>query len=149
MGDIVALTKNLAKETENGLSLDDGKVTGGVTKGLIASNGMSPFYIVAVAGGSIVGFACVSPEWSDWWDCAYWWIGSLFVAERHRKKGVGRQLIDEVWRVAEVEGVMAVNLRVEKLNVNSQAFYKKVGFVADDSHIVMSRGRRPDGGVIA
>jgi hypothetical protein len=44
--------------------------------------------------------------------------------------------------------VQTVNLRVERENEGAQKFYASVGFAVDDSHLVMSRGRKPDGGAI-
>jgi GNAT superfamily N-acetyltransferase len=154
---IVDLNKALALETED-VHLDDANVRRGVKPCLATTDSaptsaadddcavsLSPRFWVAECGGSVVGMIGVSPEWSDWHGTCYWWVVSVFVNSAHRKRGVGRQLFDTVFEIAEQEKVQTVNLRVEKVNDAAQEFYKHIGFVVDDSHLVMSRGKTPAG----
>ena len=151
---LVTLTCDLAEETEHGLQLDRAKVTAGVEAGLPAESpedaagGLQPRYWVAERDGRLVGFVSVSPEWSDWWACAYWWIMSVFVQPSERRTGVASALFNAMFEDAEREGVQTINLRVERANQHAQSFYAKLGFFVDESHLVMARGRRPDGSVI-
>ena len=149
---LVALTCDLAEETEHGLQLDRAKVTAGVEAGLPAASpaggGLQPRYWVAERDGRLVGFVSVSPEWSDWWACAYWWIMSVFVQSSERRTGVASALFSAMYEDAERDGVQTINLRVERANQHAQSFYAKLGFLVDESHLVMARGRRPDGSVI-
>jgi len=148
---IVQLQLDLARETENGLELDRARVAAGVGAGLAGGAGaLSPRYWVAVSAssGTVVGCVGVSPEWSDWWNCAYWWIISIFVGAGHRRHGVASELLRVLLAASEEEGVQTVNLRVEAENDGARAFYAAVGFATDTSHVVMSRGRKPDGAVV-
>ena len=147
---IVQLTCDLAEETENGLKLDPATVTRGVTVGLgeEGEGALQPRYWVATVGDAVVGFVGVSPEWSDWWATTYWWVISIFVAGTHRRQGVGAVMVQGLLAAADEGRVQTVNLRVEAENEGAQQFYRSVGFAVDGSHLVMSRGRKPDGGAV-
>lgn len=148
---IVQLQLDLARETENGLELDRARVAAGVGAGLAGGAGaLSPRYWVAVSAssGTVVGCVGVSPEWSDWWNCAYWWIISIFVGAGHRRHGVASELLRVLLAASDEDGVQTVNLRVEAENDGARAFYAAAGFATDTSHVVMSRGRKPDGAVV-
>ena len=149
--DIVALNCALARETEAGLELDPERVAAGVGACLRSSaTPLSPRFWVAIEEetASVIGCIGVSPEWSDWWNCCYWWIMSVFVDARFRRRGVASLLLEQLLADSAIEDVQTVNLRVERCNVGAQAFYAARGFAVDDSHVVMSRGRRPDGGAV-
>lgn len=150
---LVSLTCRLAAETENGLQLDRDRVAAGVTAGLHApssdaSSTLQPRYWVAEHDRRLVGFTSISPEWSDWWACAYWWVMSVYVQPSDRRSGVASALFNAMYEDAEQEGVQTINLRVERANQQAQGFYAKLGFALDESHLVMARGRRPDGSLI-
>ena len=68
---------------------------------------------------SVVGCVGVSPEWSDWWNCQYWWIISIFVDSAHRRRGVGSAMIRRVLASASERDVQTVNLRVEASNASA------------------------------
>jgi GNAT superfamily N-acetyltransferase len=156
---IVRLTFSLAKETEKGLVLDVERTRFGVAAGLrtqgqpvSGSMDLRPrYWIASIAdpdterGELDVGFLASSPEWSDWWGVEYWWITSVFVDSRWRRRGVARRLFEAAFKTADDANVQTINLRVERSNEAAKQFYRSVGFAVDDSHIVMSRGKRPDG----
>ena len=149
---LLQLTKDLAKETENGLVLDDALLTVGVGRGLSTTpdDAASPIYFVGIASSDqgdeqIVGFLAISPEWSDWWATWYWWVISVFVDANRRRQGVATLLFEAMQQEADTIGVQTVNLRVETANAAAQTFYHNIGFAIDDSHLVMSRGKTPSG----
>ncbi len=152
---IAELQMELALETESGLKLDETKLKTGVKKclGTRSSNDnnvrdLNPFYIVAIVEEKVVGVIGISPEWSDWWGTEYWWVISIFVKPFHRRKRVATELFNFVLELSKRKNIQTVNLRVEKLNSNAIKFYKKVGFIMDDSHHIMSCGKKPDGSVL-
>jgi N-acetylglutamate synthase-like GNAT family acetyltransferase len=113
---IVALNKALALETE-GVHLDDTGVRRGAKLTLTSAtaaeeneaadedNGsisLSPRFWVAENEGDMAGMIGISPEWSDWHGTCYWWVVSVFVTSSHRRKGVGRQLFDTVFQIADI-----------------------------------------------
>ena len=149
---MLQMQMDLAYETEKGLKLNEAQLRVGVLKCLTDGNdfGLKPFYIVAAldggkGGDEPVGFVGISPEWSDWWGTEYWWVISIFVAPGQRRKGIATKLFQDVLQRSQEKGVQTVNLRVEKLNSGAMSFYRKIGFVVDDSHHVMSIGKKPDG----
>ena len=147
---VIQMQMDLAYETENGLKLNKNKLKLGVEKCLLDNdnNNLKPFYIVASIDNNIVGFIGISPEWSDWWGTEYWWVISIFVKSQYRRKGVATKLFQYVLNKSKMKNIQTVNLRVEKLNANAIAFYKTIGFVIDDSHHVMSIGKKPDGSTL-
>ena len=123
----------------------------GISKGLgtssVEERELDPKYWVAerASDKKLVGFLAVSPEWSDWWACCYWWVISVFVSAESRRSGIATSLFAALRSDAKAANVQTVNLRVEKENAGAQQFYKRIGFAEDPSHIVMSQGRKPDG----
>lgn len=150
LNDIIQMQNDLALETENGLKLNDKTLISGVGKCLEkTTNGiLNPFYIVATIENEAVGFIGVSPEWSDWWGVEYWWVISFFVKPNYRRKGIATKLFNAVMNKGKTKNIHTFNLRVEKLNSNAIEFYKKIGFVIDDSHHVMSIGKKLDGSTV-
>ena len=136
---LLQLTKDLAKETENGLVLDDALLTIGIGRGLSTTpdDAASPIYFVGIASSDqgdeqIVGFLAISPEWSDWWATWYWWVISVFVDANRRRQGVATLLFEAMQQEADTIGVQTVNLRVETANADAQTFYHNIGFAIDD-----------------
>ena len=72
----------------------------------------------------------------------------MYVAPQCRRLGVGKRLFKAVFASADDANVQTVNLRVEKDNESAKRFYEAVGFKIDDSHHVLSKGKRPDGSSI-
>lgn len=152
---LIRLTQTLATETENGLVLHEEKLRVGIARGLPAEaeeneEELSPKYWVAErrSDGRLVGFLAVSPEWSDWWATCYWWVISVFVEADSRRSKVATALFASMEADSAAAGVQTVNLRVESENAGAQQFYKRIGFAEDPSHIVMAKGRKPDGSLI-
>ena len=50
------------------------------------------FYLVAECGQEMVGSLMITTEWSDWRNGVFWWIQSVYVVPRWRRKGVYRRL---------------------------------------------------------
>ena len=145
LGAIVAMTNAMATETE-GVTLPPGAVDRGVRLALTGATGLRPRYWVSCEpDGRPIGLVGVSPEWSDWWGCEYWWIIAVYVKKSKREKGIAQGLLRAVLAEAEARGVQTVNLRVEKDNAAAQGLYRTCGFAVDASHLVMAYGRTPSG----
>ena len=145
---VVAINKAIALETE-GCELPDAGARRGAEFMLDdAVAGLRPRCWVWEECGRVVGMICISPEWSDWWGCEYWWIPTIYVEPAHRRKGIATALLGAVKEAADRERVQTVNLRVERDNATAQALYRRVGFAVDDSHLVMAYGRTPSGAAV-
>ena len=55
-------------------------------------------------------------------------IADLFVADAHRKKGVGNALISAIIRDAETRGIKKLFLEVRESNIPAKKLYEKAGF---------------------
>jgi GNAT superfamily N-acetyltransferase len=93
-------------------------------------DGRKGFYLVAEAGGDVVGGLLVTCEWSDWRNGWYWWLQSVYVEPAFREKGVFRALYGEVKRLAADASSRVVGFRlyVEQDNRSAMDAYLRVGF---------------------
>lgn len=87
--------------------------------------------LVAELDGEIVGF-------TDQWiinDFAHGaklsYIQNLYVAAKHRRKGIGDRLLQEIMRNAETKGVLEIHVVTEFENEPAINLYKKHGLVRE------------------
>jgi ribosomal protein S18 acetylase RimI-like enzyme len=93
----------------------------------------SDLLLVGLSGGRVVASAMVG------YDGHRGWINYLAVSPRHRKRGIGRRMMEEAERRLLAEGCPKINLQVRTSNAAAVAFYKAIGFLQDD---VLSFGKR-------
>jgi len=94
-------------------------------------------YFVAERTGDVVGQIMHTYEWSDWRNGCFWWIQSVYVAQRARGQGVFRGLFEHLRTLARSEpGVCGIRLYVERDNARAQRTYLQCGLV-DSSYFVM------------
>jgi ribosomal protein S18 acetylase RimI-like enzyme len=55
-------------------------------------------------------------------------INELTVAETHRNKGIGKELINKAMKSAKARAMDEIEVGTEKSNINAQNFYRKLGF---------------------
>jgi ribosomal protein S18 acetylase RimI-like enzyme len=67
------------------------------------------------------------------------WMNYLAVTPRFRGRGYGRALVDHVERLLLERGCPKVNLQVRASNPDALAFYRRLGYVQDES---ISLGKR-------
>ena len=91
-------------------------------------------FLVAVVEGALVGSVMAGYEGHRGW------LNYVGVAPEHRKRGIGRALIDEAERLLREAGCPKINLQVFSGNHAAMHFYRSIGFVFDDS--VSSMGKR-------
>ena len=87
--------------------------------------------VVAELDGDIVGFI-------DQWivhDFAHGaklgYIQNLYIASKHRRKGIGSRLLEEIMRSAEKKGVLEIHVVTEFENKAAISLYRKHGFVGE------------------
>lgn len=83
--------------------------------------------LVAEGEGKVVGWASLS-EWSPRAGYAITAEISVYVADGHRQKGIGRQLMREVCLAGEVRGIHAVLARITHDNIPSITLHESEGF---------------------
>jgi len=115
----------MALETERKELLPE--VIGAGVRALLA-NPAAGFYVLAEAGGRVVGALMLTKEWSDWRNGSFWWIQSVYVRPEHRRRGVYRQLYRHVQQLAASDSaVCGFRLYVERENSAAQAAYRALG----------------------
>ena len=122
---IVSFNTALAAETER-KTLDARTATDGVREAL-ADPGRS-LYFLAEVDGTVVGQTMVTFEWSDWRNAFFWWIQSVYVDSRYRRRGVFRALHEHVRREARSRpDVCGLRLYVHHDNHRAMKTYERLG----------------------
>ncbi len=89
----------------------------------------SPKYPVLVAeeDGQVIGWASLS-KWSD--RCAYSDTAeiSLYVSEKERGRGIGRELLEAIIKEGEKSGLHSIIARIAERNDMSIHLHRSVGF---------------------
>ncbi|OYT62663.1 GNAT family N-acetyltransferase [Thermoplasmatales archaeon ex4484_30] len=126
MGDAEKIAKNnvmLAMESEN-LEINYEDTLKGVKE--LIKHSEKGFYVVAEENGEIIGQVMVTYEWSDWRGMDIWWLQSIYVSKKWRRKGIMKMLIEKIKKMAG-NNVFALRLYVHESNGNAIEAYKKVG----------------------
>ncbi len=122
---IAKLNCRLASESEN-RHLDQDRVATGVAA-LFESTERGQ-YFVAEVDGAVVGQLLITYEWSDWRNGMFWWIQSVYVAEKHRRSGIFSSLYQTVSRLAKQDlTVCGLRLYVEQDNDGARDTYLSRG----------------------
>lgn len=71
------------------------------------------------------------------------WVNYLAVAPGHRRKGLARRLMEEVERRLLERGCPKLNVQVRSSNAEAMAFYRHLGYVADEA-VALGKRLIPD-----
>ncbi len=122
----------LAKESEN-LETEYEKVLKGV-KGII-ENKEKGFYLIIEQENDIIGQLMITYEWSDWRGMDIWWLQSIYVRKKWRRKGIMKRMLGEIKKMARERNVFALRLYVHEDNRNALEAYEKVGMKKSPHYI--------------
>lgn len=67
------------------------------------------------------------------------WVNYLAVHPAHRRRGLGRLLMEQAEARLRSLGCAKVNLQIRTSDTNASEFYRRIGYGADD---VVSMGKR-------
>jgi GNAT superfamily N-acetyltransferase len=84
------------------------------------------FALGGYVDGQLLGFAHYLFHRSTWARNRYCYLEDLFVADSARRLGIGRALIEEVYRKAESAGASRVYWLTQSSNAQARALYDKV-----------------------
>jgi GNAT superfamily N-acetyltransferase len=127
---VVEYNRAIAHETED-KTLDLATVAAGVQQALEDPGRCS--YFIAEVDGVVAGQTMVTFEWSDWRNGYFWWIQSVYVDERFRRRGVFRALYDHVRNLAKSESdVCGLRLYVDRDNARALETYSNLGMTLTD-----------------
>jgi ribosomal protein S18 acetylase RimI-like enzyme len=119
----------MASESE-GISLDQGSLRSGLNAAL-NNPSLGQYWIAEASNGVFAGTLLVTYEWSDWRNGSIWWIQSVFVEPRFRRRGVFRALYQFLQKkVIEAKGI-GLRLYVERDNEVALQVYRSLGMNSD------------------
>jgi GNAT superfamily N-acetyltransferase len=110
------------------------QLTSGALRGYLAHRDAEP------AGMALVASTAASQRLGHFWQ-----LRDLYVAERHRRAGVGHALVAHVRDAATSDGALRVLLTTEADNVRALALYGDLGFEPVHGYVSLSldTGPRP------
>jgi len=120
----------MALETEE-LCLDSVVVNAGVAA--VFDDPSKGSYFVAEEAGAVIASLMITCEWSDWRNGLVWWIQSVYVTPKFRKRGVFACMYDFIKKQVETSvNVRGLRLYVDKRNELAQKVYTRLGM--NNSH---------------
>ena len=102
----------------------------------LASGGLRGF--LAHRDGEAAGMALVASIPASLRLGHSWQLRDLYVADRHRRQGIGRALLAHVRDAAAAEGALRVSLTTETDNIEALTLYRHFGFERVDGYTSMS-----------
>ena len=123
----------MAKETENKV-LEESVLSRGVEA--VFENEWRGFYCVAEENGRPIGQLMITFEWSDWRNGVFWWIQSVYVEVKYRRKGIYKRLYAFIFDQARKDpSVCGLRLYVDKNNRRAKKVYERCGM--NEAHYAM------------
>jgi ribosomal protein S18 acetylase RimI-like enzyme len=93
---------------------------------------------VAEEDGEVVGFAIATDVPASLRLGHFWQIRDLFVVPGHRRRGIGRALLDHVQAAAAAAGAARLVLQTEADNTPALRLYAECGYTAVDGYRSLS-----------
>lgn len=94
---------------------------------------------LAVRGGAPVGYAVLTLGYSLEFGGRFALLDELFIEEKHRGAGVGRQVLARIAETCRGLGLRALRLEVERSNQVARELYRKAGFETHDRDFLTLR----------
>jgi len=91
--------------------------------------GFTSFYVFALVGGKIVGFAYFCRDESD---AARWYYGDLIVHKKCRRRGIAAGIVGQGVRAIKERGAMKLFTHIDGGNEASLALHEKLSFVRSE-----------------
>ncbi len=95
-------------------------------------------YYVAEADEGLIGQSLVTTEWSDWSCCEYWWLQSVYVVPKWRRKGVFGRIYRHILDRAREASAASVRLYVHSANEPALLAYRRLG-MTDCDYVVLEQ----------
>jgi ribosomal protein S18 acetylase RimI-like enzyme len=122
---LIKFNQAMALETED-ITLDHQTVQAGVVA--VIEDASKGFYLICEQSDTIAGSLMITLEWSDWRNGNIWWIQSVYVDPRYRRKGVFTALFTEVKkRISSNDNIAGVRLYVDEHNKTAIETYLTLG----------------------
>ena len=119
------MQRGLRREAD-GIELDQGRLGKGI--GAVLRDPNRGFFVVAEAGGGVVGELQVRFEWSAWRNATFWWFENVFVVTEWRRKGVYTAMHRFVYEGARSrDEVCGIRLYASAENQGARQTYRSLG----------------------
>lgn len=126
----------MAHDSE-GVELDRETVEAGVQAAL--QDRSKGVYYVAETEEGLIGQALVTTEWSDWNCGEYWWLQSVYVVPKWRRRGVFGRIYRHILDRARDASAAAVRLYVTRQNERALLAYRRLGMSESDYLVLEQR----------
>lgn len=87
---------------------------------------------IAILAETPIAFTLLYPKFSSVSAKRNWHLGDLYVEKEHRKKGIGKQLIEQAINFAQIDKSSVLTLNTAEDNVKAQSLYENIGFKRKD-----------------
>jgi ribosomal protein S18 acetylase RimI-like enzyme len=94
---------------------------------------------VACQHDAIVGYLAVTLGYSLEFGGQYALIDEIYIDRQQRGQGIGTGLVEGLVGECRARGLVAVRLEVERVNVEAQRFYERLGFEKHDRDLMTRR----------
>ena len=88
---------------------------------------------VALSENKPIAFTQLYPKFSSVSALRNWHIGDLYVEPTHRKKGIGKKLLEQAYDFAKEDGANFISLNTADGNLTAQKLYKDFGFIEQET----------------
>jgi len=85
--------------------------------------------LFATEAAEAAGFLQLYPLFSSWYATRIWFLSDLYVDERFRKAGIGRELVEEAKRFA--ADARSIMVEIPHREPHLVTFYESLGFARD------------------
>ena len=133
---IAEFNAKMAEETE-GLTLDSIELQKGVEA--VMEDETKGFYIMAESEGQSAACLLITKEWSDWRNCWWWWIQSVYVKKTFRRQGLFSKMYEYVKKLSINNKTAGLRLYVDKENDSAQKVYKVCG-MNENNYVFFEEG---------
>lgn len=93
------------------------------------------YSILAWDGAALIGMAAYSFLWPAARTTKSLYLKELYVRQSHRRRGVGRLLMQQIFKVANDNDCSRVEWTTDEDNLKAQRFYEKLGVPANASKV--------------
>ena len=96
--------------------------------------------LVAEDAGHILGYASYQDHYDTDVGARGLWLAELYVAEEARRRGIARQLMAALARIATERGLVSIGWAVRIANRRARDFYEIIGANDDDTRLLALEG---------
>jgi ribosomal protein S18 acetylase RimI-like enzyme len=126
-----------ANEAE-GIEKKPATLRAGIESALIDEN-LAMCWVLVDENDEPVGNVSAIKEWSNWNAGFYWWIQSLYISRRYRRKGYLSHLLNTVKAEVQKQGGVDIRLYVHEDNKRAVKAYHKYGFLESEYKIMIHK----------